>query len=270
MKIALGCYILVPDSVAGKNDKGECRMDTMTAAWTQERVMDRLESLAEPGYADFCRKLVPGEFAILGVRKPALHKLAKEISRGQWVDWLRRTPCCCHEEKLLKAFVLGMVRPEWSEYEAMIREFIPEIDNWEVCDGFCCGLKIAGERPDLVWPLVKEYAESSKEYEIRFGIVMMLTYYIKKERLTDLFCAFDSADRESYYVRMAVAWAVSMCCVRFPKETEDYLEVCSLDEWTWRKSIQKILESHRIEGPVREKLKKWKKNGRKVGDRQAK
>ena len=118
--------------------------------------------------------------------------------------------------------------------------------------------------------LVKEYAESSKEYEIRFGIVMMLTYYIKKERLTDLFCAFDSADRESYYVRMAVAWAVSMCCVRFPKETEEYLEVCSLDEWTWRKSIQKILESHRIEGPVREKLKKWKKNGRKVGDRQAK
>ncbi len=241
----------------------------MAVIWTQERVMERLEALAEPEYAEFSRKLLPGDFKVLGVRKPALHKLAKEVAREEWQEWLRGTPCCCHDEKMLKAFVLGLARPEWGEYEAMIREFVPEIDNWEVCDGFCCGLKIAREHPDLVWPLAVEYAESGREYEIRFGIVMMLTYYISKERLLDLFGAFDRAKRESYYAKMAIAWAVSMCYVKFPEETERYLSDSGLDDWTWRKSIQKVLESRQINGEVREKLKKWKKNGRKVGEKTA-
>ena len=40
----------------------------MAVIWTQERVMERLEALAEPEYAEFSRKLLPGDFKVLGVK----------------------------------------------------------------------------------------------------------------------------------------------------------------------------------------------------------
>ena len=48
---------------------------------------------------------------------------------------------------------------------------------------------------------------------------------------------------------MGVAWAVSVCFVKFPERMRRWLEeACPLDDWTFNKSIQKITESLRV-GP---------------------
>ena len=44
-------------------------------------------------------------------------------------------------------------------------------------------------------------------------------------------------------MRMAVAWAVSICFREFPEETMTYLETAALDQFTYEKSLQKITES---------------------------
>lgn len=237
-----------------------------SVCWTRALVLERLLERVEPEYGVFCKRLIPGDAKVLGVRKPFLHRLAKEISRGEWREWALSEDEEYQEEFLVKGYVLGLSKLPFKELEPLVRAYVPRIANWEVCDGFCGALKAAGEAPDQFWPLVRDYAESGEEYEIRFGIVMMLTYYLQPQYLSQLFSAFDRARKETYYVRMAVAWAVSMCYVRFPKETEGYLESCGLDDWTWNKSLQKIVESLRIDGKTREKIRQWKKNGRNVGE----
>ena len=47
--------------------------------------------------------------------------------------------------------------------------------------------------------------------------------------------------------RMGVAWAVSLCFIRFPERTMRWLrQACPLDDWTYNKSLQKIVESYRV------------------------
>ena len=67
----------------------------------------RLEELAEPGYRDFNRKLLPGVEDMLGVRTPALRRLAREITKGDWRGYVGQVRTAwrqgeaCHEERLL-------------------------------------------------------------------------------------------------------------------------------------------------------------------------
>ena len=56
-----------------------------------------------------------------------------------------------------------------------------------------------------------------------------------------------SKRHEAYYARMGVAWALSVCYVKFPERTLRWLrEECPLDDWTFNKTIQKIGESFRV------------------------
>ncbi|MFW5647387.1 MAG: DNA alkylation repair protein, partial [Acetivibrio ethanolgignens] len=104
------------------------------------------------------------------------------------------------------------------------------------------------------------YLESDREYFIRFGVVMLLDYYVDGEYLEKLYAVFDSIHHEGYYVKMAVAWALSVCYVKFPKETRRYLENNkALDDFTYNKAIQKTCESYRVEPEEKERLKTMKR-----------
>ena len=48
----------------------------------------RLESLADPGYRAFSARLLPVGTPLLGVRLPALRRIARELSRGDWRAYL--------------------------------------------------------------------------------------------------------------------------------------------------------------------------------------
>ena len=58
---------------------------------------------------------------------------------------------------------------------------------------------------------------------------------------------------------MAVAWAVSICYIKYPEKTYSYLESCKLDNFTFNKAIQKIRESYRVPKEDKENLKKMLK-----------
>ena len=120
----------------------------------------RLEELAEPGYRDFNRKLLPGVEDMLGVRTPALRRLAREITKGDWRGYVGQVRTAwrqgeaCHEERLLWGMVVGIGAGAWEEAAAYIRDFVPVIDNWAVCDSFCGTLKIAGKHKEEMWGLL--------------------------------------------------------------------------------------------------------------------
>ncbi len=45
---------------------------------------------------------------------------------------------------------------------------------------------------------------------------------------------------------MAIAWLISMCYIKFKGRTLTYLKNNKLDDWTYNKAIQKIIESNRV------------------------
>ena len=96
---------------------------------------------------------------------------------------------------------------------------MPKINNWAVCDTFCAGLKITKKHKEEMFEFLQKYLKSHKEFEIRFGVVMLLDYYIEEKYLNQLFEIFDSIENKEYYVQMAIAWAISICLIKFYDKT---------------------------------------------------
>jgi 3-methyladenine DNA glycosylase AlkD len=99
----------------------------------------------------------------------------------------------------------------------------------------------------MMWDFIRPYLKSQKEFEIRFAVIMMLAHYITDNYIDEVLMLFDEVRHEGYYVKMGVAWAVSVCYVKYPVKTMAYLKACSLDDFTYNKSLQKILESYRVD-----------------------
>ncbi|MEA4895857.1 MAG: DNA alkylation repair protein [Oscillospiraceae bacterium] len=210
-----------------------------------EEYGEKLKELADPKYRKFLSSLIPGTDNILGVRSPDIKKLAKMLSKDDWRSYFDQNRDIYYEETLLEGSVIGLLKEDIGFVLSEARRYIPKITNWALCDSFCSGLKITREHKTEVWNFLQYYVNSEKPYDVRFAVVMMLEYFIDEEHVEGILKFFEKIDCGDYYVKMAVAWAVSMCYVNLPERTLPYLKNNGLDDFTYNKSLQKICESRR-------------------------
>lgn len=215
--------------------------------------------LAEDDYRRFASSLIPNIDNLLGVRLPALRKLAMEIARGDWRAYLAEADNDCFEETMLQGMVIGYAKADIEEKLRCAADFVPKIDNWSVCDSFCQGLKIAKSHPSRVWDFLQPYLDSPREYELRFGVVMLLNYYASEPYIDRVLSRLDGIRHEAYYVKMAVAWALSICYSKLPEPTLRYLRNDSLDKFTYNKALQKITELSRIDPETKAMIRGMKR-----------
>lgn len=227
----------------------------------KEEIKNKLKELADSKYKEFHSGLCPNTENILGVRVPVLRNYAKEISKQYEIEvLLKNIDNEYYEEVLLQGMLIGLSKEKDIEkILGYIKEFIPKIDNWAICDGFCAGLKITKKNKEIMREFIKPYLNSSKEFEIRFGIVMILDYYIEEKYLEENFKIFEHVKNEEYYVQMAIAWAISICLIKYFDKTIDYLKISKLDKFTYNKSLQKGIESFRISEENKKILRNMKK-----------
>ena len=221
-----------------------------------------LESLALEGNQPFTAALHPGVKHVLGIRIPDLRRLAKRIARSDWEAYLASAGTYYMDERILQGLVLGYIRPDNIEhYLQRVTQFVHLINSWSVCDTFTFagGKTFVAAHSDRIWSYVKDWMKASEEYEIRFGVVMALKYFVDEAHLHELFHCLDQITHEGYYVKMAVAWAVSVCFVNYPEDTMDYLRQHTLDIFTYNKSLQKITESYRVDAAVKQVIKTMKR-----------
>lgn len=212
------------------------------------RIREELLKLSEEKYREFSSRLIPGVDNILGVRLLHLRKIAKNIAKKDWRKYLKNANDTHFEEVMLQGMVIGYVNDSnIEEILVYIKNFIPKINNWSVCDSFSSGLKIANKNKEIVWEFLKKYLSSEEEYEVRFAVVMLLNYYIDEEYIRKALKELDKVNHNGYYVKMAVAWAVSVCYVKFEDITLEYLNNNNLDDFTYNKSLQKICESLKVD-----------------------
>lgn len=206
----------------------------------------RLEACADAEYQAFSRKLIPTALLILGVRTPILKKLVRELLKGDWRNALTSIANDSLEEVHLKGYIIGMAEMTLTEQEERIRAFLPLIDNWSTCDGFCSALKALGRDRKRCWSFLQPCFYSAAPFDRRFAIVMLLNYFLYPEELPRIFQVFEEVSRREYYVQMALAWALSMAYAKFPEATLAYLQNCTLEDDILRKTLQKIRESRQV------------------------
>ena len=226
----------------------------------KEEIRQELIKLADDKYRSFHSNLCPGVENILGVRLPLLRKIAKNLSKEEdYHNYLNNDDTKYYEEIMIKGLIIGYLKTDNENRFNYIKNFIPKIDNWAICDSFCNNLKFTKKNINEVWNFILPYTSSENEFDIRFAVVMMLNFYIIEDYIDDVLNTLNNIHHDGYYVKMAVAWAVSYAYIDFPEKTLAFLKNNNLDNFTYNKSLQKIIESTRVSKEDKDLMKSMKK-----------
>lgn len=224
-----------------------------------EEIRKKLYALSEEEYKEFNQKLLPGVEHVIGIRIPVLRKLAQEIAKTDCRAYLEeagekiRTDSI-HEEIMLQGLVIGYGKMDLTERRKYLDEFVPKIGNWAVCDSCVTGYKFMRRDLDYWFDYLKTYRDSREEFQLRFMIVSMMSHFIDAEHIDEILRICDGLHHDGYYAKMGAAWAIQVCCVKFPEQTRKFLENNHMDDFTHNKAIQKIRESYRVSREEKEEL----------------
>lgn len=210
-------------------------------------VRKELELLADEPYRLFHSRLLPGTENILGVRVPRLWKLARRLVKEEGSGYLGRAGDDTYEEIMLQGMVLGLLKEDTGQMLKRLPAFMAKAENWAHCDIVCSGLKKVKDDRESVLAFLKPYISSEREFEARFAIVLLLDYYIDEDYIDTTLELLQQVVHPGYYVKMAVAWALSVCYVQFPEKTLACMREGPFDDFTYNKALQKITESFRVD-----------------------
>ena len=212
-----------------------------------KKVVDELFLNQDLKYRDFHSSLVPNveKSRFIGVRTPVLRDLSKKmIKDGSYKEFISELPHYYYEENTLHSCILSLYK-DLDELLIELDKFLPYIDNWATCD--LLRAQAFEEDLDRIKDKVKEWINTKDVYSIRFGIVTLLSYYLDDyftNEINDIVLSISSSE---YYINMAIAWYFSYALIKHYDKTVYIFEECLLDKWVHNKSIQKAIESFRID-----------------------
>lgn len=216
-----------------------------------------LSSMADEKYRLFSCKLLPDAVrkTVIGVRLPRLRTLAKNmVKNGAYSIVLNSSIGSTMEEKMVYGMLIGYAPLTDEQKFEYLLKFVPKIDCWSVCDSVCVSLKFKDKKK--LWAfLLKNYAKSTAEFELRFVLVMALNHFLEEKYLEDVLRLVENISSPAYYVVMAQAWLLSMLYVKFPQSVLDFLTSHKVSTIVYAKTLQKILESRQISQIQREEIK---------------
>ena len=222
-------------------------------------ITERLFQLQDINYKQFHSKLMPtiNPEVIIGVRTPELRKLAKQLKGSPEAElFLQQLPHRYYEENNLHGFLIEFIK-EFDDCIAALNRFLPYVDYWATCD--MMSPKVLKKDLAKLYEVVKRWVASEETYTIRFGVNVLMKYYLDEAFLPEYSDLVASISSEEYYVKMVVAWYFATALAKQYEAIIPYLEEKKLDIWTHNKTIQKAMESYRITKEQKEYLKTLKR-----------
>ncbi|MBR4410028.1 MAG: DNA alkylation repair protein [Firmicutes bacterium] len=216
-------------------------------------IRQRLFALQDLKYRDFHGALIPtvDRNTVIGVRMPALRNLVKNLSQEPELIrvFMDSLPHEYYEENNVHGCLIAGCR-DFETCITQLTDFLPYMDNWATCDMLVP--KIFAEHRSQLLPYIETWLASDHPYTVRFGMKMLMDFYLHDAFEAKYPAMVASVKSEEYYVNMMIAWYFATALAKqwdavigyFAEPGEDGRPV--LDKWTHNKAIQKAIESYRI------------------------
>ena len=212
----------------------------------EEDVQSQLFELQDLKYKEFQCKLLPTvkPETVIGVRTPDLRKLARKLYKTpEALEFLKILPHKYYEENNLHGFLIETIK-DYGACVAAVEAFLPYIDNWATCD--LISPKVFKKHLPELYEKIKVWLKSGRTYTVRFGIEMLMSFYLGENFRPEMHELVACVRPEGYYVKMMIAWYFSAALVKQYDATLPYIQEQRLEKWTHNKTIQKAIESYRI------------------------
>ena len=223
--------------------------------------MDKIQNLLferqDLKYKAFHQKLMPtiNPNLVIGVRVPEIRKLAKTLPETEKEEFLQALPHKFYEENMLHSQILCGVR-DFDACLKKVKSFLPFVDNWAVCDSL--KPKVFKKHKEALLKEIKTWLKSSRTYEVRFAVLMLMTHFLKENFSDEIFDLVKNIKSEEYYINMMIAWFFATALCYQNEKVLEILKAKILSVWVHNKTIQKAVESFRISPEKKEYLKTLK------------
>ena len=217
------------------------------------------EIRSDADYRALQQKIIPNvdPELIIGIRTPVIREYAKELRKsGGYAEFIEKLPHQYFEEYMLHVMILN----DEKDYETAIREterLLPYINNWAVCDQFVP--KVFKKHTDDLLEHIRVWLDSDLEYTIRYGMKMLMSFYLDegfKPEYMDMVASSDRTDLT--YVSLMTAWYFATALAKQYDAAVKVIEAKRLEKKTHNKAIQKAVESFRITDEQKKYLKTLK------------
>ena len=226
-----------------------------------EEIKDYLLKNQDLQYKQFHSSLMPtiNSEVVIGIKVPILRNYTKELLKKydiqSFIPFFKDLPHQYYEENNIHAFLIEKIN-NYDECLFQLEQFLPYIDNWATCD--MLNPKVFSKNKDKLLKKINEWIKSSHTYTIRFGIGMLMRYFLDKDFNSSYLELVYSIKSEEYYVNMMKAWFFATALTKQYDATLPIIQNKKLDIWTHNKAIQKAIESFRVPAEHKQYLKTLK------------
>lgn len=224
-----------------------------------KHIQTKLFDCFDEKYRDFSSSLCPSvdKKCFIGVRVPKLREITKTLSKEECDVFVSDLPHYYYEENLLHGFIISKEK----NYETAIKEinkFLPYVNNWAVSDTMMP--KIFSKHKNEVINQIVIWIKSKETYTIRFGIDCLMSMFLDEDFKEEYLTLPLEVTNSDYYVKMMVAWYYATALAKQYDSTIKILEHNLIkDTWTHNKTIQKAIESYRINDEQKKYLRALKR-----------
>ena len=194
------------------------------------------------------------------MRTPALRDYARRLAREQPAEaraFLAALPHGTYDENNLHGELIGRMAKTPAEAFELLDAFLPFVDNWATCDQL--RPKVFQKHCGELLPYLEKWISDPAPYTIRFGVEMLMCHFLDENFRPSFLELAASVQSEEYYVKMMIAWYFATALAKQFDSALPYLEQERLSPWIHNKTIQKALESYRIDQEKKEILKKLRR-----------
>ncbi len=209
-------------------------------------IQRKLFDLQDKGYQAGSVKLNPSvdPKTIIGVRIPALRKLAKELKGSEEAnDFLSVLPHKFFEEYQLHSFLIGFIK-DFDEGLSEVERLLPYLNSWALTDSM--RVKAFDRDTERLLTHIDRWLDSDHPYTVRYGILCLMNYFLDDRFQPEYLEKVSAVRSNEYYVNMMIAWYYATALAKQYEATVPYIEEKRLSTWVHNKTIQKAIESYRI------------------------
>ena len=219
----------------------------LNCSWNKENYqefIDYLYTIQDLKYKEFHSKNT-GTNELIGIKTPILKKIAKEISKGDYKSFIENNRSNLYELTMIEGFIYGYINIPFDELIDYINNYLKKVNNWSHVDLFVSNLKIFKKNQEKGFKFAKKLTHSKNNWIKRTGIVLLLNYFLHDIYVDKTLEIVSKIKTNDYYVKMALAWLMSIAYIKYKEKTLIYL-VNIEDNFIYNKSLSKIIDSRRI------------------------